>query len=175
MTFVILVNEKDHPIGIEEKLKAHRNGLLHRAFSVMLYRQSKTGIEILLQKRSMTKYHCRGLWSNTCCSHPEPGEAVSAAAHRRLAEELGVCDVHLMLINKFHYIAKLDNGLTENEIDYVFVGEYTSENLTIDSDEISEVRWVLIPVVIHDMIQNPENYTPWLGKVMDLMTGDCKI
>ena len=82
-------------------------------------------------------------------------------------EELGVHDIHLNFLNKFHYIADLSNGLTENEIDYVFIGEFLSENIKINQDEISEIRWMPISSVLEDMTNKSDSYTPWFGRVMD--------
>ena len=70
MSEIMLVNENDEPIGVADKLEAHQKGLLHRAFSIFIYRKGLEGIEILLQKRHSKKYHSGGLWTNTCCSHP---------------------------------------------------------------------------------------------------------
>jgi len=67
MEEIILVDEKDNEIGSCEKLEAHKKGLLHRAFSIIIFNSRH---EFLLQRRALTKYHCPGLWSNACCSHP---------------------------------------------------------------------------------------------------------
>jgi isopentenyl-diphosphate delta-isomerase len=83
---VVLVNEKAETIGVEEKLKAHQQGLLHKAFSIFILNEKD---QMLVQQRAFQKYHFSGLWSNACCSHPMPEEAVEQAAHRRLQEELG--------------------------------------------------------------------------------------
>ena len=88
---VILVNARDEPQGTAEKLAAHLSGRLHRAFSVFVLNERH---ELLLQRRAEGKYHSPGLWSNTCCSHPRPGEATAEAAARRLMEEMGFgCDL----------------------------------------------------------------------------------
>jgi len=100
MEQVILVDKKDREIGIEEKLKAHQNGgKLHRCFSILVFNSKG---ELLLQQRASTKYHCGGLWTNTCCSHPSPGESTEKAAHRRLTEEMGF-DTELKEIFSFIY------------------------------------------------------------------------
>lgn len=87
MDHVILVNEGDKQIGTMEKMEAHLKGVLHRAFSVLVF--NKKG-EMLLQKRAQSKYHSGGLWSNACCSHPRPGETLAEATKRRMKEELGI-------------------------------------------------------------------------------------
>ncbi len=86
MERVILVDKDDTPTGVEEKLKAHELALLHRAFSVFIFNDKG---ELMLQRRALHKYHSPGLWTNTCCSHPRPGETTLEAAHRRLMEEMG--------------------------------------------------------------------------------------
>src|SRR5258705_12437047 len=117
---VILVNEHDEPTGTMEKLAVHKKGLLHRAFSVFIF---NTKGELLLQRRTLNKYHSGGLWTNSCCSHPQPGEETKAAAQRRLKEEMGFTAA-LEKIFDFVYKAEFDNGLTEHEFDHVFAGKY---------------------------------------------------
>src|SRR5690606_35995201 len=83
---VTLVDEHDTPLGLGEKMEVHRAGLLHRAVSVIVF---NTKGEMLLQQRAASKYHTPSLWTNTCCTHPLPGESVENAAQRRLQEEMG--------------------------------------------------------------------------------------
>ena len=123
--YVILVDQTDQEIGIAEKLAAHLENRCHRAFSIFIFRylnHPEQSPELLLQQRAFDKYHSGGLWTNTCCSHPRPGEAVLAAGERRLQEEFGI-PASLRALGWFHYIAKFDNGLTENEVDHVLLGE----------------------------------------------------
>ena len=120
LTQVILVDVNDRQIGIMEKMKAHQQGSLHRAFSVFIF--NKKG-EMLLQQRALNKYHSGGLWTNACCSHPLPGEETIAAAKRRLQEELGF-EIPVEKVFDFVYKADFDNGLTEHEFDHVYVGEF---------------------------------------------------
>ncbi|MBS4064591.1 MAG: isopentenyl-diphosphate Delta-isomerase, partial [Chitinophagaceae bacterium] len=117
---VILVNEADEEIGFMEKMEAHEKALLHRAFSVFVFNSSG---EMLLQQRASEKYHSANLWTNTCCSHPRPGESVAQAANRRLKEEMGF-QTPLQKAFDFVYKAPFDNGLTEYEFDHVFIGTY---------------------------------------------------
>jgi isopentenyl-diphosphate delta-isomerase len=157
MEKVILVDVNDNPIGEEEKLEAHQKGLLHRCFSIFIFNQAG---KLLLQKRAKEKYHSSGLWSNTCCSHPAPGEDTLDAAHRRLKEEMGI-DCELKEIYKFVYKAKLDNGLTEYEYDHVFMGIYSDDPIP-DKDEVSGWKRVDLDWLAEDLENNPENYTYWL-------------
>ncbi len=123
LTEVILVNEADEPIGTMEKMEAHVKGLLHRAFSIFIFNSRG---EMLLQQRAGGKYHNGGLWTNTCCSHPIPGEKVLSAAKRRLSEEMGFV-TELSPAFNFTYKATFDNGLTEYEYDHVLTGVYDGD------------------------------------------------
>lgn len=158
---VILVDENDREIGTAPKLEAHEKSLRHRAFSVFILRQSQQDIEILLQKRNPKKYHCGGLWTNTCCSHPYPGEETVAAGERRLFEEMGI-KTQLQEVGVFHYIAHFDNGLTENEVDHVLIGELQHDKFVVNPDEVVDYQWISLPVLQKDIEQNPAKYTPWL-------------
>lgn len=160
---VILVNKNDKAIGVEEKLAAHKKGLLHRAFSVFIIRKKGKATEILLQQRSNKKYHCGELWSNTCCSHPRPDEDVISAAQRRLKEEMGI-DTDLYLVGRFRYTAKVTNDLIENELDYVLVGMLNSEKISINKQEVQDYQWLELFALKKDLKQNPNKYTPWLIK-----------
>ncbi len=153
---VILVDEQDKPLGTMEKMEAHQKGVLHRAFSVFIFNDKG---ELLLQKRASTKYHSAGLWTNTCCSHPYPGEETLAAAKRRLKEEMGM-DALLIHKTSFVYKTKFDNGLTEHEFDHVFIGNY-NENPVLNEDEAEEYKWVDLNKVKEDVKKFPQNYTSW--------------
>jgi len=154
---IILVDKNDNQVGIEEKLKAHQNGgKLHRAFSIFVFNSKG---ELMLQKRAKTKYHCPGLWTNTCCSHPRPGEELEDAAHRRLKEEMGF-DCELKEDFDFIYKAKFDNGLTEWEFDHVFLGQYDGSP-RINPNEADDWKWIKMRDLKKDIKANPRNYTPW--------------
>jgi isopentenyl-diphosphate delta-isomerase type 1 len=157
---VILVDLDDKPLGTAEKLDAHRKGLCHRAFSVFIYRQLAE-FEVLLQKRAKEKYHSGGLWTNTCCSHPRPGEETRAAAERRLLEEMGL-RIALESTGQFHYIAHFENGLTENELDHVFVGELTNQEIRPNPSEVEDYRWVAVSDLRKEIAENPSLFTPWV-------------
>jgi isopentenyl-diphosphate delta-isomerase len=153
---VILVDETDHPLGEMEKMGAHRNALLHRAFSVFVFNDKK---ELLLQQRAAGKYHSPLLWTNTCCSHPRPGETTENAAHRRLKEEMGF-DCRIEKIFDFIYKATLDQGLTEHEFDHVFVGTFNNDP-QINSEEVETWKWMEMEDITSDLVKNPGNYTVW--------------
>lgn len=156
MDKVILVDEHDTVLGSMEKLEAHKKAKLHRAFSLFVFNKNK---ELLLQRRAKHKYHSGGLWTNTCCSHPQPHEKTSDAAHRRLQEEMGF-DCTLSFKFKFLYKVTLDHGLSEHEIDHVFVGFYDG---TIDpnSDEVDSYAHLSLEQIKQDIKLNPNKYTEW--------------
>lgn len=161
---IILVNERDEIIGIEEKIKAHLVGALHRAFSIFVF--NTTG-QLLLQKRSSTKYHSKGLWSNTCCGHPRFGESIEAASRRRLWEEMGF-DCKLTEVFKFIYQTRLDNNLMEHEYDHVLVGKFDG-NPTPSRNEVDDWKWVDLSTLKLDIQENPENYTYWFRIALDIL------
>ncbi|MDC0644528.1 isopentenyl-diphosphate Delta-isomerase [Crocinitomicaceae bacterium] len=156
MIEVQLVNAEDKPSGSMEKLEAHEKGALHRALSVLIVNSKK---EILLQRRALGKYHSPGLWTNTCCSHPYPGEDPNKAAKRRLQEEMGM-SAELEFLFKFLYKCDFENGLIEHELDHVFVGE-TDDTPHLNTDEAMAFKWMSIENLEQDMLSCPENYTFW--------------
>ena len=153
---VVLVDREDRPLGVEDKLRAHQRGVLHRAVSVLVF--DSRG-RVLLQRRAASKYHSGGQWSNACCSHPRPGEAPEAAARRRLAEEMGMqCELEPAF--RFVYEAEVGGGLHEHEFDHVFVG--TSDALPLlDPAEADDWRHTDPAELLHDVRENPDRYTPW--------------
>jgi isopentenyl-diphosphate delta-isomerase type 1 len=161
---VILVDTSDREIGSAEKQDAHENGLLHRAFSVFLLRERGGSYEMLLQKRHENKYHSGGLWSNTCCSHPQPGEDLLRQAQLCLAYELGILGVALSEVGTISYRAEFQNGLTENEIDHIFYGFFDQEipNIPFNREEATDLRWESLGTVYKEIEVSPDLYTVWL-------------
>lgn len=165
---VILVDNNDKPIGEAEKIAAHQQGLLHRAFSVFIFYNPDDGEpELLLQQRQFDKYHCGGLWTNTCCSHPQPGEAIIPAGERRLFEEMGI-QIELKEAGGFHYIAKFDNGLTENELDHVLVGFAKHKEVPFNPAEVNAIRWVPLGELFQELIDTPKKFTPWFAPALEV-------
>jgi isopentenyl-diphosphate Delta-isomerase len=155
--YVVLVDERDRIIGSEEKLRAHRVGRLHRAFSIFVFNNRQ---ELLLQRRSPSKYHSGGLWSNTCCGHPRPGEATDAAAMRRLNEEMGfACDLRERF--SFLYRAELNDRLIEHDIDHVFVGRFSGRPAP-NPKEVCDFQWLRLDELWPAMQTRPEAFTYWL-------------
>ncbi len=162
MEEVILVDEHDNAIGEMEKMEAHRRGILHRAYSILLF---NTKGELLLQQRASSKYHSGLLWTNTCCSHPQPGEAIEASARRRLRFEMGI-DTPLSLAFTFIYQATLDHHLIEHEFDYVFTGTFDGHP-AINRDEVADWRFVSLDTLREDVARSPENYTQWFRLILE--------
>jgi len=153
---VILVNESDEAIGEMEKLEAHRKGVLHRAFSVFIFNSRG---ELLLQRRALNKYHSAGLWTNTCCSHPAPGEDEKEAAQRRLREEMGFTAT-LEKLFSFTYRADFSNGLTEHELDHVFIGAYEGP-VQPDPSEVMEYTYHSLPDIAAMLGSDTNAFTVW--------------
>jgi isopentenyl-diphosphate delta-isomerase len=153
---VILVDREDHAIGVAPKLAVHRDGRLHRAISVQL---RDAGGRLLLQKRHSGKYHSGGLWTNTCCSHPRPGEEVDSAAERRLMEEMGIaCPLKPLFVTC--YRAVVDNGMTEHEVVHCFGGLYSGQ-VRPDPSEVDGYAWAEPDELRDDVMKNPARYSAW--------------
>ncbi len=160
--YVVLVNEQDEAVGVRAGLLALLDGTLHRAISGFLFNDKG---DLLLQQRHPDKYHSGGLWSNTCCSHPRPGEPVEAAAQRRLQEEMGViCD--LQRVFGFVYRSKLDLHLYEHEYDHVFVGLFNGTPAP-NQAEVTSWRWATTDALRKDVAEHPDWYTYWFRLVLD--------
>ena len=162
MEHVILVDEQDKELGSMEKMEAHRRGKLHRAFSVLLFNSKG---ELLLQKRSANKYHSAGLWTNTCCSHPKPGEAMEQAVRRRLQEEMGI-DVPLEFAYKFLYRVALDNQLTEHELDHVYIGQFDGTPV-VNKQEVEHWKFESLENLQADITRNQDAYTYWFRLILN--------
>ena len=153
---VILVDEQDNEVGVMEKIEAHKKALLHRAFSIFVFNDAG---QMMLQRRALSKYHSPGLWTNTCCSHPRPGEKLGKASSRRLEEEMGF-SCEMQEVFSFIYKASFDHGLTEHELDHVFMGTYNKEP-EINPEEVAEWKWISVKELLADIKDNPDNYTVW--------------
>lgn len=153
---VILVDQQNNEVGVFEKQEAHSMGLLHRAFSIFLFNSKG---ELLLQQRAFDKYHSPGLWSNTCCSHPMPGETVQQAASRRLMEEMGL---RCRLEKKFSFVYKADvgDGLIEHEYDHVFTG-ISDDAPNHDPGEVASWKYLDMATIKKELRTRPSSYTEW--------------
>lgn len=154
---IVLVDERNRAVGVADKQLVHRTGLLHRAFSVFL---TDDDGRILLQRRSPAKYHSGGLWANSCCGHPLPGERTLGAARRRTFEELGI---RVELSFGFHarYSSSLDNGMVENEFVYVYSGR-VSGIVAPDPDELDALRYLSVSETNALIGEYPGDFACWL-------------
>jgi isopentenyl-diphosphate delta-isomerase len=153
---VILVDKDDCEIGVMEKMEAHKQSVLHRAFSVFLFNPQG---KMLLQQRALTKYHSAGLWTNTCCSHPRPGETLENAVSRRLIEEMGITTKVFKAFD-FIYQAELPDNLNEYEFDHVFIGNYDAD-VRPNHLEVANFVYQSIEEVEANLESHPEKYTVW--------------
>ena len=156
MEQVILVDKEDCEIGVMEKMEAHKQPILHRAFSIFLFNPQG---KLLLQQRALTKYHSAGLWTNTCCSHPRPGETLENAVARRLMEEMGIT-TKVSKAFDFIYQAELPDNLNEYEFDHVFIGNYDDE-VRPNHLEVANFVYQSIEEVEANLQSYPEKYTVW--------------
>ncbi|MCA1763168.1 MAG: isopentenyl-diphosphate Delta-isomerase [Cryomorphaceae bacterium] len=153
---VILVDSNDNKIGVMEKIEAHRKGLLHRAFSVFLFNEEG---EMLIHKRADVKYHCGGLWTNACCSHPQDEQSIEENIQQKLMQEMGItCPVEKAF--DFVYRSELENGLTEYEYDHVYIGTFCDAP-NPNPDEVSDWKYVSLGQIQRDLENSPEIFTPW--------------
>jgi isopentenyl-diphosphate delta-isomerase len=159
---VVLVDALDRALGTMEKLRAHEQAALHRAFSVFVVRQRDGQHELLLQLRARSKYHFGGLWTNTCCGHPRDGESPVAAGQRRLPEEMNFACA-LEAIGSFVYRATSENGLIEHELDHVLLGRHEGEVPAPNPGEAEAVRWVALAALDRELSERPSAFTPWFA------------
>ncbi|GIX09050.1 isopentenyl-diphosphate Delta-isomerase [Elioraea sp.] len=157
---VVLVDERDRPVGVMEKLAAHREGRLHRALSVVL--RAPDG-RLLLQRRAAGKYHSGGVWTNTCCGHPRPGEPVAQAALRRLREEMGISLAALTPLFETVYRAPVGGALVEHEYVHVF-GAVWHGDCVPEPAEVEACAWVDAAALRADLGLRPERYSVWFRR-----------
>ena len=158
---LILVNENDEVVGFDEKLKVHREGLLHRAFSIFILNSQG---ELLMQRRALNKYHSPGLWSNTCCGHPRAGEQVLIAARRRLKDEMGL-DVQLIEIGNLVYRQNVSGGLIEHELDHILMGQ-SDLDPTLNLEEAIDWKRTSFDKMKREVASRPVDFTCWLRLII---------
>ena len=124
--------------------------------------------KLLLQKRASSKYHCGGLWTNTCCSHPRENEIILDAANRRLQEEMGM-QCELKPLFNFVYKAEFENGLIEHEYDHVFGGQ-SNQIPELNTEEVEDYRYIDLEELQAEIKVSPQNFTPWFLIALDRVT-----
>ncbi len=166
---VVLVDSNNNKLGLMPKMEAHIKGVLHRAFSVIIFNNNG---DIMLQKRARTKYHTPGLWSNTCCSHQRDNEDNITAGKRRLYEEMGFT-TQLQNFDSFIYKVSFSNGLIEHEFDHILTGVYNGIP-NLNKKEVDQWKWVSIDYLYHDINNNPDNYTAWFKIIINKYSESLK-
>ncbi len=160
-SLIALVDEQDNITGFSDKTEVHQKGLLHRAFSIIIFNSKG---EMLLQQRALSKYHSAGLWTNACCSHLTTDTEMDIIIHDRLINEMGF-DCHLEQIFKFQYHVNFDNGLTENEIDWVYRGIFEGTP-NPNPDEVQSYRWINMVELVKEINHSPEKFTYWFKYII---------
>jgi isopentenyl-diphosphate Delta-isomerase len=159
---IVVVDENNNFIKLEEKMKVHELGLLHRAFSLLIFNSKN---EMLIHKRALIKYHCPGLWTNACCSHPTLNGDLILEAKRRLNEEMGMKCNDIKKLFTFTYRKEFDNGLIEHEIDQVLIS-FSDEVPNPNPDEVCDFKWISMKTLYEDVEKNSDNYTFWFKEIL---------
>ena len=163
MEEIAIVDIDDKIIGYSEKMKVHEEGVLHRAFSVLIFNDKN---KMLIQRRALEKYHSPGEWTNACCSHQRDGETIKEAAYRRITEELGIVTPNLIERFVFHYKCKFSNELYENEIDHVFTGIYNEKITNFNKEEVCDTQWISYEDLLSWINKRPQDFTFWFKNIM---------
>ncbi len=157
---VVLVDDSGHQIGTAARSEVHTlHTPLHRAFSVYIFDANG---RTLITRRALTKVAWPGVWSNSCCGHPRPGETTPEAITRRVREELGigVRDIEVALPD-FRYRAVDATGVVEHEICPVYVARSDDEPLP-DPDEVMDHAWVPWDDAVRSLTSAPQVFSPWM-------------
>ena len=135
---VVLLDEQGQDIGTADKRTVHHADTpLHLAFSCYIFDRAGS---VLVTQRALDKVSFPGVWTNSCCGHPAPGESMEDAVRRRVGQELGIELTGLtLLLPRFRYRAEMD-GVVENEMCPVFVA-LTDDPVSADPVEVAEARW----------------------------------
>ena len=164
--YVVLVNEKNEPIGTMPKLEAHNDKTpLHRGFSIFLFNTKR---QLLLQQRSMKKKTWPGVWSNSCCGHPMINESPVNAAKRRLQLELGITASKIIMILPHYRYTFTKDKIVENEFCPVMIG-VTKDQPIPNPDEIGDIAWIDWDKWLSEITKNPEKYSEWCIEETNLL------
>ncbi|GAA3885509.1 isopentenyl-diphosphate Delta-isomerase [Leifsonia kafniensis] len=156
---VVLLDATGAAIGEMDKARVHgADTPLHLAFSC--YGFGADG-RMLLTRRSLEKQTWPGVWTNTCCGHPAPGESFEEAIRRRMVSELGVepAAVRPVLPN-FRYRAVAPDGMVENEVCPVYFAEL-SANPSPAASEVMDWEWVRMSDFLYAAAATPFLFSPW--------------
>ena len=159
MESVVLLDETGFARGTAAKAAVHHAQTpLHLAFSSYLFNDRG---QFLLTRRAESKRTWPGVWTNTCCGHPLPGEPVADSVRRRLWQELGIEAVDLVLVlPRFRYQARMANGVLENEVCPVYAA-YSDAVPLPDPEEVAEIRWVDWDQFCDAVRTGRQSISPW--------------
>lgn len=168
---LMVVNDEGQTIGLCTKEEAHKIPLLHRAFSVVIFREESQEKSFLLQRRHFQKYHTGGLWSNTCCSHPWPGVSMEHCVSCRLLEEMGIEAQKEDLLYRGSITYNLPLGdLWEKEWTHVYELPWKDTyNININPQEVHEWMWMSSKDIVHKIHHNSGFFTPWFPLVFKFL------
>src|SRR4051794_2187198 len=164
---VVLMSDAGEPIGVTPKAQVHTlTTPLHLAFSLYLFDAED---RVLLTRRALGKKTWPGVWTNTCCGHPGPGEELADALTRRIGQELGLAprDVELALPD-FAYTATMADGTMENEFCPVF-RVVVDTDPTPDPAEVAEWTWVDWADLVVAARHAPWSISPWAARQIPLL------
>jgi isopentenyl-diphosphate delta-isomerase len=158
---VVLLDDSGTPIGVADKTTVHtETTALHLAFSCHVYNPAG---ELLVTRRALSKLTWPGVWTNSFCGHPAPGESQEAAIARRALYELGITVTDLeLVIPDFRYRAVDASGIVENEICPVYRA-ITTDDVLPSPNEVSEFVWASPQAVRDAALAAPFAFSPWLG------------
>ena len=173
---LIIVNSDDVPIDYKGKMVTHKEGLLHRAFSIFIFDCKRN--KVLIQKRAQCKYHSGGLWSNSCCSHMLFEKTEIEVIEESLKRELGIENVFLKTIKlgenlefcgKFIYSSNY-GMISENEIDSVYLLHMDSNQfIKMNKDEVDDYQWIDIDELIRWNNEHSTDFTAWFDQALKLV------
>ncbi|MGB3771433.1 MAG: isopentenyl-diphosphate Delta-isomerase [Rhodococcus sp. (in: high G+C Gram-positive bacteria)] len=160
MELVVLLDDSGHAVGTHDKATVHHDRTpLHLAFSSYVVNRDR---EVLVTQRAHDKRTWPGIWTNTCCGHPAPGERLDSAVLRRLSYELGMTAERAdPVLPRFRYRAVMDNGVVENEICPVFLVVHDDRSVTPRADEVADHRWQPWSEFAQQVLDGTSDLSPW--------------
>lgn len=166
---VVLLDEQGHAVGTQAKSEVHHTQTpLHLAFSCYLLDAEG---RLLLTRRADGKVTWPGVWTNSCCGHPAPGETLTDAVRRRVQQELGLAVDDLRpVLPTFRYRVEMADGTVENEMCPVLVATCPDPDaLDPDPDEVGAAEWVPWTQFRDDVLAGRRDVSPWCAlQVADL-------